>query len=842
MFICLLYEILTNHDFTQPQRDGKSGLRDMIIDIKRFLLASKNEIEKAPLQVYRSALIFAPQQSICRKKFQRLIPRTFSRLPKVKESWNPLLQELDNRKPCYRPVITSDGETLAVLSVEHHNFTVNVWNLKTGTLLNTIDCGDWVSFLTLLPGDKCILCYVERVGVRIRDIDSGILCRTVPLKQVDGFNMRKWRDHLFCSLSSKGCLAVMNPNPNIIDLVHATEGVLQKINVSSPVSAAAWSPDGAILAISLVDGGIRFWDAGESRFIEPIKQTWGTERRFNIQFSQDGALLTETSLHGSVLIQLWDWRTGTLLFDIVDDSLQLEEYRAFDFDDAIIRLSPNEKTLTILHTSSGLHKWDCTTGQHLIKIPRPPSGCVQSSPNGELLVVAIIQEDSNVLTEIYDSEAGTLLMSLVIISDNLEHAITPDGRTLVSTGSKGIVRLWDLSSEMKPVKPETPQNDVERLLRSPDHQFVISVSTSHVCLWEIKSGSLLRVVHREDPEGIADMFGQVMINDYRGPIFTEAKMTVEGMNPEDTLNELVGNLVEGFFCSDQETAISSDGRLLAAAFYEDDPYDGSIYNIKLRDIITGNVAQIIPRNYRDCPSMSFSPGGRILAIGWSRPYISVSYIGLWDVTKEEFLYEEDTGLGGVHDKKPYYTKVFWSADATKVAIEHYPKERGFERENSLFVFDLLKEKRLIIEYPGKSAALSPDGGMVITRDLVFNDRILSLWKINEDHLALVGEPVHHYLDDESVIESNVLNSEGNEAIFTGDSRIDIQSFLPDWDPKTSRQIQLKDGWIIYGPEKVLLPIQYRLGGFVVTKDNVLIVGHQSGEVTFWEFADEDMES
>ncbi|EHA24790.1 hypothetical protein ASPNIDRAFT_139302, partial [Aspergillus niger ATCC 1015] len=77
--------------FASLPRDGRAGLQDMVSDMKRFMLASKNEIENAPLQVYRSALIFAPKQSICRKTFQSSIPKIYSRLPKVKEKWDPLL-------------------------------------------------------------------------------------------------------------------------------------------------------------------------------------------------------------------------------------------------------------------------------------------------------------------------------------------------------------------------------------------------------------------------------------------------------------------------------------------------------------------------------------------------------------------------------------------------------------------------------------------------------------------------------------------------------------------------------------------------------------------------------
>ncbi|GLB19751.1 hypothetical protein AtubIFM61612_009667 [Aspergillus tubingensis] len=60
--------------FSALPRNGRAGIQDMASDMKRFMLASRNEIENLPLQVYRSALIFAPEQSICRKAYGSLIP------------------------------------------------------------------------------------------------------------------------------------------------------------------------------------------------------------------------------------------------------------------------------------------------------------------------------------------------------------------------------------------------------------------------------------------------------------------------------------------------------------------------------------------------------------------------------------------------------------------------------------------------------------------------------------------------------------------------------------------------------------------------------------------------
>src|SRR2546430_17412729 len=63
--------------------------------MKRFALYGRPAIEKAPLQAYRSALIFAPAKSIVRKQFEDRIPRWMQKLPRVLEDWSAQLQTLE---------------------------------------------------------------------------------------------------------------------------------------------------------------------------------------------------------------------------------------------------------------------------------------------------------------------------------------------------------------------------------------------------------------------------------------------------------------------------------------------------------------------------------------------------------------------------------------------------------------------------------------------------------------------------------------------------------------------------------------------------------------------------
>ncbi|OCK77258.1 hypothetical protein K432DRAFT_259588, partial [Lepidopterella palustris CBS 459.81] len=71
------------------------SLYAFLYDAKRFVLNNRSIIEYAPLQIYCSALVFAPQRSLVRKEFEQQMPSWIPGLPKVQEEWSLALQTLE---------------------------------------------------------------------------------------------------------------------------------------------------------------------------------------------------------------------------------------------------------------------------------------------------------------------------------------------------------------------------------------------------------------------------------------------------------------------------------------------------------------------------------------------------------------------------------------------------------------------------------------------------------------------------------------------------------------------------------------------------------------------------
>ncbi|KAG9229085.1 hypothetical protein BJ875DRAFT_508153 [Amylocarpus encephaloides] len=143
-------------------------------DAKRFVLHNTLVIEQAPLQLYCSAIIFTPAQSIVRVAFENCIPSWIQKVPKVQERWDALQQTLEGHSSSVNSVafspdgkhVTLEGHSSTVNSVafspngKHvvsgsYDKTVRLWDAATGAPLQTLEGhSNWVNSVAFSPDGK----------------------------------------------------------------------------------------------------------------------------------------------------------------------------------------------------------------------------------------------------------------------------------------------------------------------------------------------------------------------------------------------------------------------------------------------------------------------------------------------------------------------------------------------------------------------------------------------------------------------------------------------------------------------------------------------------------------
>jgi WD40 repeat protein/serine/threonine protein kinase len=488
-----------------------------------------------------------------------------------------------------------DGKRLATASGDS---TAKLWDAETGREITTlIGHQARVNAVVFSPDGSRLFTASDDNLVKVWDTASG---REIASYSGQGRTVRS----LAISPDGKRLAIAVESGVKVWDPIAGQE-LASLEALSDYVNAVTFSPSGKLLATASSDKTARIWDAQTGKEIIALKghASWVD----CVAFSPDGRKIATGG--NDRTIKLWDVASGQELGSLRGHLRRVES----------VVFSPDGQSLISASLDHTVKVWDIANFKEPSIIKQGISNAAYSQVGQELIGRQGIA-GKTVLVKVWNVASGQERTVLTERDYSIQSlALSPDGQRLITTTSRGQIRLFDALSGQQLASFDGHAGRVDAISYSSDGKIIATGGfDSIVKLWDAASYEEIASFKAHD-----------------GRIFCLAfspdgkKLATGGDDHKIKIWDVAGAreviALAGHTDSVNSVAFSSDGRLLASGSADQ--------TAKLWDVATGREIRTFKGHADHVKSIALSHDGARLATG--------SYdatVRLWDVaTGQELL-------------------------------------------------------------------------------------------------------------------------------------------------------------------------------------------------------------
>ena len=405
-----------------------SKCRSLVEDARRCLKRNFECIQKHCFEIYWSALVWLPRESLIRRIYARYLDRVGPRVTVgLPRTWGLTEAVIQTEQPVDSVAFSPDDTQ--IICALRWGATIQVFDASTGQVQrNMTGHTGCVRTVAFSPGGDLVV--------------SGSMDTTIKIwSAITGEMRADLNGHTGCvrsvAFSADGSTFVSGSEDCTVKLWNTITGRMQANLNTDFVNSVAFSPDGRTVISGSRDGTVKMWDTATTELRHEVTDPDAQRPNYvgitSVAFSRDGSRVVS----GSETISIWNVITGR-------QELRFGYYSVFNYPTSVIFSSDGR--WVIAGSSTRIQVWNAYTGEMHAEL-KGHSGRVSSlavSSDGSRIISGAADRTIRIWNmTMLETQASTTTMGESHAGPVTSISFSRDGSQVVSGSKDETARVWN---------------------------------------------------------------------------------------------------------------------------------------------------------------------------------------------------------------------------------------------------------------------------------------------------------------------------------------------------------------------------------------------------------------